>query len=56
MRVSDTHDSLLFLVPLAVTLGIGVILLGGPANTLHAANAAMRDLVHQLITVISASF
>ena len=50
------NDALMILVPVGVTVVVGVILFGGPTNALEAVNNLVRDIVYQVIALISAIF
>ena len=46
MRTSGRgNDTLLILVPIAVSVVVGVVLAGGPANAIDTLNAIVREAV-----------
>jgi len=50
------NDSLLILVPVGVSVIVGVVIVGGPANALDVVNAVVRDVAHQMVAIVSAWF
>jgi hypothetical protein len=50
------NDSLMILVPVGVSIVVGVILFGGPAETVEAINAMVRDLVSEALMLAAAWF
>jgi hypothetical protein len=48
------NDALMILVPVGVSIVIGVILFGGPAETLEAANDFVREVVYYATEFVSA--
>jgi hypothetical protein len=50
----EGHDGLMILVPLGVSVIIGTVLLGGPATALQTVNGIVRDVVHQVLSLVSA--
>ena len=50
------NDSLMVLAPIGVAVVVGVILFGGPANTVEAINSMVRDLANGAMTLVSAWF
>ena len=57
MRTSGRgNDTLLILVPIAVSVVVGVVLAGGPANAIDTLNAIVRDAAHEAIATVRAWF
>ena len=55
MRTSGYgNDGLMILVPVGVSAIIGTVLLGGPTNALQAVNGIIRDVIHQILALVSA--
>ena len=50
------NDALMILVPIAVSLVVGAILFGGPAEALEAINNMVRDVASEAMTLASAWF
>ena len=57
MRTSGYgNDGLLMLIPAGVLVAVGVMLFGGPAETLEAINTIVGDTARATIKVVSALF
>ncbi|HEU4937608.1 MAG TPA: hypothetical protein VFT39_14195 [Vicinamibacterales bacterium] len=55
MRTSGYgNDGLMILVPVGVSAIIGTVLFGGPAHALEAVNGIVRDVVHHVLSLVSA--
>lgn len=55
MRTSGYgNDGLMILVPVGASVIIGTVLLGGPTNALEAVDGIVREVIHQMIALISA--
>ena len=50
------NDALMVLVPVGVTVVIGVILFGGPTNALEAVNNIVRNVANEAMALVSAWF
>jgi hypothetical protein len=50
------NDGLMIAVPIGVCAIVVVILAGGPANALEFVNDAVRDIVYDVTTLLSAWF
>jgi hypothetical protein len=48
------NDALMILVPVGVSIVIGVILFGGPMNALEAVNDLVREIVYYATEFVSA--
>ena len=48
-----SNDGLMILVPVGVSIVVGVILFGGPTNALEAVNNLVREIVYQAQTLAS---
>ena len=48
------NDALMILVPVAVTLVVGVTLLGGPTDALETANAIVSEVAYEVMVVVRA--
>ena len=48
------NDGLMVMAPIAVAVIVLVILAGGPTNALEYANDAVRTIVYQVTTIVSA--
>jgi hypothetical protein len=46
------NDEVMVLLPLGFAIVIGVILCGGPAEALDAANALLREIVHAALGLV----
>ena len=57
MRTSGYgNDGLIVLVPVGVLLAIGVMLFGGPAETLQAINTMVGDTARATMRVVASLF
>jgi hypothetical protein len=50
------NDGLITLVPVGVLLAVGVMLFGGPSETLHAINRFVGETARITMTFVSALF
>ena len=50
------NDALLILVPVTVSVVIGVILFGGPMEAVEAINTIVRDVASEAMTLASGWF
>ena len=50
------NDALLICVPVGVSVIVGIILFGGPANAVAAINSLVRDVAYAAMTMVSAWF
>ena len=50
------NDALMILVPVSVSVVIGVILFGGPREAVEAINHIVRDVASEAMTLASAWF
>jgi hypothetical protein len=50
------NDGLMILFSVGVTVVVGVMLFGGPANTVDAINNIVRNVAYEVQTVVSAWF
>ena len=57
MRTSGSgNDGLITLVPIGVLVAVGVMLFGGPTETLRAINAFVGETARLTMNVVSALF
>ena len=50
------NDALMILVPVGVSVVVGVILFGGPTNALEAVNNIVRNVANEAMALVSAWF
>lgn len=50
------NDALMILVPIGVSVVVGVILFGGPMEAVEAINNIVRDVASEAMTLASAWF
>jgi hypothetical protein len=50
------NDTLMTVAPIAIAIVVGVILFGGPTNALEGVDTLVREIVHQVMTLVSAFF
>jgi hypothetical protein len=48
------NDTVMILVPVGVSVVVGMILFGGPVNALETVNDLIRDIVYQAMALVSA--
>jgi hypothetical protein len=48
------NDAVMVLVPVAVSIVVGIILFGGPENALEAVNTLVREIVYRASELIGA--
>ena len=48
------NDALMILVPIGVSIVVGVILFGGPMEAVEAINNIVRDVANEAMTLVSA--
>ena len=47
------NDGLMVLAPIGIGIAIAVILFGGPAEALDVANAALHEIVHKTVELVT---
>jgi hypothetical protein len=50
------NDALMILVPVAVTVVVGVILFGGPTDAVEALNAIVGEIAYETMEMVSTWF
>ena len=48
------NDAVMILVPVGVSIVVGVILFGGPAEAVEAVNTMVREIAYQVMALVSA--